>query len=131
MDEHTVTLGKSSSRTELGDRLTRHKDERDSAAGDVLPPGFVQAVLDDSRYTDLLMDALEATVVALEEVAAALGIRRLSVAWRLGRSLRDSVRHFPGSSFIDRRYEAASAEWDQPRWRPAHGSAQGFPDDRG
>jgi hypothetical protein len=96
---------------ELSDKLSRHKVEQESATGDALPPGFVRAVLDDSRYTDLLMDALEARVIALEEVAAARGIRRLSTAWRLGRSLRASIRHFTGRSFTERRYEAASTEW--------------------
>jgi hypothetical protein len=96
---------------ELSDILSRHKAEQTSATGDTLPPGFVRAVLDDARLTDLLMDALEARVAALEEVAAARGIRRLSTAWRLGRSLRGSVRHFTGHSFTERRREAASTEW--------------------
>lgn len=97
--------------TELSDKLSRHKANQESATGDALPPGFVRAVLDDARYTDLLMDALEARVVALEEVAAARGIRHLKAAWRLGRSLRASVRHFTGRSFSERRCEAASTEW--------------------
>jgi hypothetical protein len=97
--------------TELSDKPSRHNAGQESATGDALPPGFVRAVLDDSRYTDLLMDALEARVIALEEVAAARGIRRLSTAWRLGRSLRASIRHFTGRSFSERRCEAASTEW--------------------
>lgn len=76
-----------------------------------LPQDFIRAVLDDVGLTDSLMDALEARVIALEEVAAAQGIRRLSLAWRLGRSLRASVRNFAGRSFAERRYEAASTEW--------------------
>ena len=96
---------------ELSEKLSEHRAVTGDARGDALPAGFVRAVLDDARYTDSLMDALEARVVALEEVAAARGIRRLSTAWRLGRSLRASVRPFPGRSFTDRRYEAASTEW--------------------
>jgi hypothetical protein len=84
---------------------------RDGITGDPLPLGFVRAVIDDARYNDLLMDAFEARVVALEEVAAARAIRRLRAARRLGRSLRASVRHFAGRSFTDRRYEAAATEW--------------------
>lgn len=97
--------------TELSDKLSRHKAEQERATGEALPPGFVRAVLDDARYTDLLMDALETRVVVLEEVAAARGIRRLTAAWRLGRSLRSSIRHFTGRSFSERRCEAASTEW--------------------
>ena len=79
--------------------------------GDVLPPGFVRAILEDVRLTDSMMDALEARVVALEEIASARGIRRMCASWRLGRSLRASVRHFPGSSFAERRFETAWIEW--------------------
>jgi hypothetical protein len=63
------------------------------------------------------MDALEARVVALEEVAAARWVGRLIVLSRLGRSLRASVRHISGTTFAARRYEAGSAEWvlAQPR----------------
>ena len=68
-------------------------------------------MLDDARYTDSLMDALEARLVALEEIAAARGFRRLAVASRLRRSLRASVRPFTGRSFAERRYEAVSNEW--------------------
>ena len=57
------------------------------------------------------MDVREARLVALEEVAAARGIRRLVLASRLGRSLRTSVRPFTGRSFAERRCEAVSAEW--------------------
>lgn len=57
-----------------------------------------------------LMDALEARVVALEEVAAARGLRRLAAARRLGRSLRASIRHFSGDTFAERRCDAASTE---------------------
>src|SRR5258708_39571934 len=65
-------------------RVTREQDTGNSRA---LPPGFVRAVLDDARYTDSLMDALETRLVALEEVAAGRGVRRLVLAWRLGRAL--------------------------------------------
>jgi hypothetical protein len=37
--------------TELSDKLSRQKAELESATPDALPPGFVRAVLDDSRYT--------------------------------------------------------------------------------
>jgi len=77
---------------------------------EALPPGFVRAVLNDSRLTDMLMDALEARVVALEEVAAARGLRRLAAARRLRRSLRASIRHFSGDTFAERRCDAASTE---------------------
>ncbi len=97
--------------TSLSEELSRHLADRESSAGDRLPSGFVQDVLNDSRLTDMLMDALEARIVALEEIAAARCPRRLIAAWRLGRSLRASIRHFSGSSFAERRYEAASTEW--------------------
>jgi hypothetical protein len=48
--------------------------------GDRLPPGFVQDVLNDSRLTDMLMAALEARIVALEEIAATRCPRRLIAA---------------------------------------------------
>lgn len=94
------------------------KDRQDAPNGGALLPGFVRAMLEDARYTDSLMDALEERLVALEEIAAASGFRRLAAASRLGRSLRASVRHFPGRSFAERRYESASAEWGsaEPRW---------------
>jgi hypothetical protein len=82
-----------------------------SCGGDALPPGFVRAVLDDSKYADELMEALERRVIALEEVASARGIRRIGAAWRLGRKLRTSVEYFPGHSFTERRFDAASTEW--------------------
>jgi len=87
--------------------MNTHQDDH---VGGEVPPGFVQAVLQDARYTDELMDALETRVAALEEIAAARGIRRLTVLSRLGGSLRASVRHIPGNSFTERRYEAASTE---------------------
>lgn len=90
-----------------------------------LPQDFVRAVLDDVGLTDSLMDALEARVIALEEVAAARGVRRLSLTWRLGRSLRASVRNFAGCSFAERRYEAASAEWGCPGGLGASGPRPG------
>jgi hypothetical protein len=96
---------------ELSEKLSAHTGPPEGAAADALPPGFVRAVLDDAKLTDALMEALEARVIALEEVAAARGIRRLSAAWRLGRTLRASVRYFPGRSFTERRFDAASTEW--------------------
>jgi hypothetical protein len=97
--------------TELSEKLTAHTGPPEGVTGDALPPGFVRAVLDDAKLTDALMEALEARVIALEEVAAARGIRRLSAAWRLGRKLRASIRYFPGRSFTERRFDAASTEW--------------------
>ena len=93
--------------------FNRRSEERseEGVTGDALPLGFVRAVLDDSAYADELMEALERRVIALEEVASARGIRRLSAAWRLGRKLRASVRYFPGHSFAERRLDAASTEW--------------------
>lgn len=76
--------------------MTNGQSDGDSGA---LPPGFVRAVLDDASYTDSLMDALEARLVALEEVAAGRGVRRLILLWRLGRTLRASVRPYSGRSF--------------------------------
>jgi hypothetical protein len=80
--------------------MTAGRDDRDAEA---LPPGFVRAVLDNARYTDSLMDALEAWVMALEEVAAARWAHRLVLTLRLRKSLRASVRAFAGSSFAQRR----------------------------
>lgn len=70
--------------TELSEKLSAHTGATESVTGDGLPPWFVRAVLDDSKYTDLLMDALEARVAALDEVVAARGIWHLHTAWRLG-----------------------------------------------
>ena len=97
--------------TEMSEKLSAQPGPAEGVTADALPPGFVRAVLDDAKLTDALMDALEARVIALEEVAAARGIRRLSAAWRLGRKLRASVRYLPGRSFTERRFEAASTEW--------------------
>src|SRR5258708_3063938 len=97
--------------TELSEKLSAHTDAPEGLAGDALPPGFVRAVLDDAKYTDALMEALEARVIALEEVAAARGIRRISAAWRLARNLPPSSRYFPGRTFTERRFDAASTEW--------------------
>jgi hypothetical protein len=98
--------------SELTEKLSAHAGQADGGVtADALPPGFVRAVLDDAKLTDALMEALEARVIALEEVAAARGIRRLSASWRLGRKLRASVRYFPGRSFTERRFDAASTEW--------------------
>src|SRR5260370_36612968 len=68
--------------TELDEKLSAQTAPPESVTGDALPPGVVRAVLDDAKLTDALMEALEARVIALEEVAAARGIRRLSAAWR-------------------------------------------------
>ena len=65
----------------------------------------------DSLTTDQLAEHLEARVAALEEIAAARWPRRWLARARLGRQLRDSIRHFPGATFADRRGEAASADW--------------------
>ena len=97
--------------SEMSEKLSAHTGPAVGITADALPPGFVRAVLDDAKLTDALMEALEARVIALEEVAAARGIRRLSAAWRLGRKLRASVRYFPGRSFTERRIDAASTEW--------------------
>jgi hypothetical protein len=97
--------------SELSEKLSAHTAPAEGVAADALPSGFVRAVLDDAKLTDALMEALEARVIALEEVAAARGIRRLSASWRLGRKLRASVRYFPGRSFTERRFDAASTEW--------------------
>jgi hypothetical protein len=88
--------------------VARDLDDWNSAT---LPPGFVRAVLDDARKTDSLLDALEERLIALEEVAAERGVRRLVSAWRLGRALRASVRPFDGCSFAERRWEAVAADW--------------------
>jgi hypothetical protein len=96
---------------ELSEKLSAHTGPAEASTADALPPGFVRAVLDDAKLTDALMEALEARVIALEEVAAARGIRHLSASWRLGRKLRASVQHFPGRSFTERRFDAASTEW--------------------
>jgi hypothetical protein len=96
---------------EMSEKLSAHTGPREDGTAVALPPGFVRAVLDDAKLTDALMDALETRIIALEEVAATRCIRRLSTAWRLARSLRASVRYFPGRSFRERRIEAASTEW--------------------
>ena len=76
-----------------------------------VPQEFIRATLEEARLNDEVMDALEARIVAIEQVVAARGIRRLLAVWRLGRALRASVRHIPGRSFAERRYEAAVTEW--------------------
>jgi hypothetical protein len=76
-----------------------------------VPQEFIRATLEEARLNDEVMDALEARIVAIEQVVAARGIRRLLAVWRLGRALRASVRHIPGRSFTERRYEAAATEW--------------------
>jgi hypothetical protein len=76
-----------------------------------MPTGFVRAILTDARYTDSLLDALGTRLIALEEVAAARGPRRLLLAWRLAKALRASVRPFAGCSFAERRWEAVAVEW--------------------
>ncbi len=84
---------------------------RDTRSSCGVPPGFVRAVIDDASYTDSLLDLLEARLVALEQIAAARGVRRVALASRLGRALRDSVRPFAGRSFAERRREAATVDW--------------------
>lgn len=98
----------------MNDTATSHRsaDRNEDAGRRTVPPGFVRAMLDDARYTDSFIDALEERLVALEEVAAARGIRHITAALRLRRSLRASVQPFAGRSFAERRYEAASAEWE-------------------
>jgi hypothetical protein len=113
MTQHPAALARSEPGGELPHRpaiLERNTDDR-------LPPGFVRDMLNDSRLTDMLMDALETRVVALEEAAAARGVRRVAAAWRLSRSLRASIQHFSGGSFAERRCEAASTEWGSAQAR--------------
>jgi hypothetical protein len=100
-----------SSLNEMSEKLGAHPGPAEGVTADALPPGFVRAVLDDAKLTDALMEALEERVIALEEVAAARGVRRLTAAWRLRRKLLASVRYFPGRSFTERRFDAASTEW--------------------
>jgi predicted DCC family thiol-disulfide oxidoreductase YuxK len=61
--------------------------------------------------TDSLMAHLEARVAALEAIVATPWPWRLAAAWRLGRALRRSVRHFPGNTFAEKRVEAVSNDW--------------------
>jgi hypothetical protein len=61
--------------------------------------------------TDSLLAALEHRVVALEAIVAAPFPLRIVAAWRLGRSIRRSVRHFPGDTFAQRRAEAVGNDW--------------------
>jgi hypothetical protein len=61
--------------------------------------------------TDSLAAHLEQRVAALEAIVATPWPLRLVAAWRLGRALRRSVRHFPGDSFAERRVEAATNDW--------------------
>ena len=49
--------------------------------------------------------------MALEQVAAARGVRCAVLASRPRRALRESVRPFAGWSFAERRREAVTAEW--------------------
>lgn len=76
---------------------------------------FVRAALEEAGLNDALMDALEARVVALEEIAAARGVGRLRASSRLRQALRASVRHVAGHSFTQRRFEATATEWALPR----------------
>ena len=91
-------------------------------AGDRLPPGFVRAVVNDSRLTDMLMDALEARVVALEEVAAARGLRRL--AWHDDSGGRCELR---SSTSTATRSRSAAARQPQ-RSEDRHGRSTGRTD---
>ena len=61
--------------------------------------------------TDSLMEHLEGRVIALEAIVAAPFPLRIVAAWRLGRSIRRSIRHYPGDTFAERRTEAVSNDW--------------------
>jgi hypothetical protein len=61
--------------------------------------------------TDSLMAALEQRIVALEAIVAAPFPLRIVAAWRLGRSIRRSIAHYPGDTFAERRTEAVSNDW--------------------
>jgi len=63
--------------------------------------------------TDSLGSALEARIIALEEILAARWPWRLLAAARLGREVRRSALMFAwaGPSFYTRRLEATSNEW--------------------
>jgi hypothetical protein len=61
--------------------------------------------------TDSLMAHLEHRVIALEAIVAAPWPLRLVAAWRLGRALRRSIRHYPGDTFAVRRTEAMGNDW--------------------
>ena len=61
--------------------------------------------------TDSLMGHLEQRVIALEAIVAAPFPLRIVAAWRLGRSIRCSIRHYPGDTFAQRRTEAVSNDW--------------------
>jgi hypothetical protein len=67
-------------------------------------------VHEESMGTDAMMGHLEQRVAALEAVVAARGLRGVRARVRLGRHLRASVRNFPGSTFAERRMEAAAAD---------------------
>jgi len=85
----------------------------------------MRGAIEESLMRDGENDALEDRVVAIEEVLAARWPRRLLVAWRLGRKLRQSAAPFreAGPAFADRRCAAISAE-DRgpacltPGWKP-------------
>lgn len=63
--------------------------------------------------TDDLADHLESRVVAIEEVLAARGWRRLILRWRLARDLRSQVveRGQMDGSWQDRRTEFVGQSW--------------------
>jgi predicted DCC family thiol-disulfide oxidoreductase YuxK len=61
--------------------------------------------------TDSLMGHLENRVAALEAIVATPWPWRIVAAWRLGRAIRRSVRHFPGDTFTEQRTEWASTDW--------------------
>jgi hypothetical protein len=65
----------------------------------------------ESLDTDSLAEALEYRVSALEEIVAARWPRRMVLRARLARQLRASLRNVQGSTFAERRAEAAGLDW--------------------
>ena len=76
-----------------------------------VPADFARRVSTELLDTDSLMASLEFRVIALEAIVATPWPWRMAAAWRLGRALRRSVRHFPGDTFAQRRIEAVSNDW--------------------
>jgi hypothetical protein len=84
-----------------------HQQSNATPTDDVLSRQFMRAILDDTRYTDEYLDALEARIVALEELVATRGLNRLRATRRLAQ-----VRPFAGRSFTQARFEAFSGVWE-------------------
>jgi hypothetical protein len=68
----------------------------DDTPGDLLSRQFVRAMLDDARFTDEYLDALEARIVALEELVATRGLNRLRATRRLPRPCAPQCVRSPG-----------------------------------